>query len=54
MTPWQALTPAQRDAIVIKAMAANAVQIIKLAELRQAMAARKKKAGTNAKKGKRR
>lgn len=51
MTPWQALTPAQRDAIVIKAMAANAVQIIKLAELRRSMAARKK---TNAKKGKRR
>ena len=51
MTPWQAITPAQRDAIVIKAMTANAVQIIKLAELRQAMAARKK---ANARKGKRR
>lgn len=51
MTPWQALTPAQRDAIVIKAMTANAVQIIKLAELRAAMAARKKNAN---KKGKRR
>ncbi len=52
MTPWQALTPQQRDAVVIKAMAANgAAQAAKLAELRQAMAARKK---AQAKKGKRR
>jgi hypothetical protein len=52
MTPWQALTPQQRDAIVIDAMAAKgAAQAAKLAELRRSIAARKK---AQAKKGKRR
>lgn len=56
MTPWQTLTPAERDAIVIGAMKVPAARLIvnaKLDALRRQTAARKAKANKNKKGGRR-
>lgn len=56
MTPWQTLTPQQRDAIVIAAMKVPASRIFvsaKLEALRRQTAARKAKANKNKKGGRR-
>lgn len=56
MTPWQTMTPQQRDAIVIDAMKVPAGRLIvnaKLEALRRQTAARKAKANKNKKGGRR-
>lgn len=56
MTPWQDMTPAERDAIVIAAMkvpAARLIVIAKLEALRRQTAARKAKANKSKKGGRR-
>lgn len=56
MTPWQTLTPQQRDAIVIDAMKVPAARLIvnaKLEALRRQTLARKAKANKNKKGGRR-